>query len=54
MSSSMQLAKSSGEVILEPEDNRASDLASMAEDSASKRALLRADIFVLITILLFP
>src|SRR5687767_12313627 len=44
-------ASSSGETILEPEDKRASDLANIAEDSPSKRALLWAEIFVLITIL---
>src|SRR3954471_21076676 len=44
-------ASSSGETILEPEDKRASDLASIEEDSPSKRALLWADVFVLITIL---
>src|SRR5204862_4656337 len=44
-------ASSSGETIFEPEDKRASDLASIAEDSPSKRALLWADVFVLITIL---
>src|SRR5204862_4759096 len=44
-------ASSSGETIFEPEDKRASDLANIAEDSPSNRALLWAEIFVLITIL---
>jgi hypothetical protein len=47
-------ASSSGETILEPEESRASDLDNMLEDSASKRALLWADMFVLITIRLLP
>src|SRR5262245_41467598 len=44
-------ASSSGEISFEPEDKRASDLDSIDEDSESKRALLSADVFVLITIL---
>src|SRR5215212_2871382 len=44
-------ASSSGETIFEPEDKRASDLLSIEEDSASKRELACADVFVLITIL---
>src|SRR3954471_14364940 len=44
-------ASSSGETIFEPEDKRDSDLASIEEDSDSKRELACADVFVLITIL---
>src|SRR3954469_18755421 len=47
-------ASSSGETIFDPEDKRLSDFASAALDSPSKRALLWADIFVLITIRLLP
>src|SRR5688500_4324621 len=47
-------ASSSGETIFEPEERRANDFASIALDSPSKRALLWADIFVLITIRLLP
>jgi hypothetical protein len=36
---------------LEPEERRASDLESIADESASKRALLAAEVFVLMTIL---
>src|SRR5437764_232940 len=43
-------ASSSGETIFEPDERRARDLASMLEDSESKRALLKAEMFVLITI----
>ena len=42
-------ASSAGVVIFDPEDKRASDLANIVEDCASKLALLWADIFVLIT-----
>jgi hypothetical protein len=41
---------SSGEPIFEPDDRRASDFANIELDSESNRALLWADIFVLITI----
>src|SRR3954470_23052887 len=47
-------ASSSGETIFEPEDNRASDFCNIELDSESNRALLWADIFVLITIRLLP
>src|SRR5882757_5185357 len=43
-------ASSSGDVIFEPEDRRASDLASMLCDAARFRAPVCADMFVLITI----
>jgi hypothetical protein len=43
-------ASSSGDTIFEPEDNLARDFASFTDDSESKRALLSADVFVLITI----
>src|SRR6187401_2496619 len=43
-------ASSSGDTIFEPEDKRASDLLSIEEDSESKRALLCAEMLVLITI----
>jgi len=54
METAKPAASSAGEVIFEPEDKRASDLANIAEESESKRALVRADIFVLITIKLLP
>src|SRR5688500_12681298 len=47
-------ASSSGETSFEPDERRANDFASIALDSPSKRALLWADIFVLITIRLLP
>src|SRR5689334_4855677 len=43
-------ASASGDTIREPEDKRASDLLSIEDDSESKRALLWAEMFVLITI----
>src|SRR5258707_8833632 len=43
-------ASSSGDTIFEPEDKRASDLASMLCDAARLRAPVCADMFVLITI----
>ena len=51
METASPAASSAGEVIFEPEDKRASDLASMLEESASKLALLNADMFVLITMI---
>ena len=50
MDTARPAASSSGEVIFEPEDKRASDLDNIEDDSSSKRALLEADTFVLITI----
>src|SRR5215510_9986706 len=47
-------ASSSGDTIFEPDERRASDFASIELESESKRALLWADIFVLITIRLLP
>src|ERR1043166_8123604 len=43
-------ASSAGEVILEPDDRRDNDLASIFEDSFSKSALFAASMLVLITI----
>src|SRR5258708_19608123 len=43
-------ASSSGDVIFEPEDRRASDFANMLCDAARLRAPVCADMFVLITI----
>jgi len=45
-------ASSSGEMILEPEDSFARDLERRVEEFESKRALLIAAVFVLITITL--
>jgi hypothetical protein len=42
-------ASPSGEVIVEPDNNRAKDFVRMLDDSESNRELLEADIFVLIT-----
>ena len=51
METASPAASSSGETIFEPEERRASDLASMEEDSASRRALLCAEVLVLMTML---
>src|SRR5215472_17025407 len=47
-------ASSSGETIFDPEDKRASDMDSMADEFESMRALVSAAMFVLITIRLLP
>lgn len=46
-------ASSSGETIFDPEESRAKDLASNAEDSERSRAPLFADVLVLMTINFF-
>src|SRR6185436_10008822 len=51
METARPATSSSGETILEPEDKRASDLLNSALDSDSNRALVCADMFVLMTIL---
>src|SRR5690349_567638 len=43
-------ASSSGETIFDPDDKRARDLDNMELDSESRRELLCAEMFVLITI----
>src|SRR5688572_5996819 len=50
METARPAASSSAEMIFEPEDKRASDLLSIEEDSESKRALLCAEMLVLMTI----
>jgi hypothetical protein len=47
-------ASSSGDMLLDPEDNRDSDFANMLLDPPSIRALVWEDVFVLITILFLP
>jgi hypothetical protein len=53
MDTAKPAASSSGETIFEPEDKRASELASNEDDSESCRALLCAETLVLITINFF-
>ena len=43
---------SAGDVIFEPEDNRASDWLSMSLDCVNSEAVFSADVFVLITMLI--
>ena len=50
MDTARPAASSSGETIFDPDDKRARDLFNIEVDSESKRALLWADTFVLITI----